>query len=73
MRCARAWPASAAKWWMLKDAMVIERYTLNQWLQAKREQFVTYSIEEIAELAITCGFTKEDVDHSILKQDRRFL
>lgn len=53
--------------------MVIERYTLNQWLQAKREQFVTYSIEEIAELAITCGFTKEDVDHSILKQDRRFL
>ena len=73
MRCGPAWPASAAKWWMLNNAMVIDRFTLNQWLQAKREQFTTFSIEEIAEMAIACGYTQDEVEHSILKQDRRFL
>jgi hypothetical protein len=58
---------------MLNNAMVIERFTLNQWLQAKREQFVTFTIEEIAEMAIACGYTEDEVNHSILKRDRRFL
>ena len=73
MRCALGYRVTAAKWWMSNNAMAVERYTLNQWLQAKREQFITYTIEEIAELALACGYTEKEVEASILKRDRRFL
>lgn len=50
-----------------------ERRTINQWLQAHREQFITYMIEEIAQVALASGFTQKEVDASILKNDPRFL
>lgn len=53
--------------------MAVDRYSLNQWLQIHREHFITFTVEEIAEQAVVYGFTKEEVDNSILKRDRRFL
>lgn len=31
------------------------------WLDANQDKFKTYSLQEIADLAVACGFSREDV------------
>ncbi len=50
----------------------VARFSLNEWLLEHREQFVTFTVEEIAERALTCGYSQEEVDLWIKKKDRRF-
>lgn len=42
--------------------MVVDRFTFNEWLLEHRENFITYSMEEIAEIALASGYSRAEVD-----------
>ncbi len=53
--------------------MTIERFSFHQWLLEKREQFVTFTLEEIASVAIMSGYSEKEVMEWMGKKDRRHI
>ena len=53
--------------------MVVDRFTLNEWLLEHREKFITYSNEEIAEVALASGYSRSEVETWMARKDRRLI
>jgi hypothetical protein len=53
--------------------MTLPKFTLNEWIQEHHDDFITFSVEEIATAARYAGYTEEEIAASIIGKDRRFL
>ena len=69
MRCGRGFNATAAKL-STHDA---PRLPLKDWLLENQERFSTFMLEEIADLAMCSGYSRQEVDQWFNKKDRRFI
>lgn len=45
----------------------MENIDLEKWLELNRERFITYTLKEVADVAIASGFSQDDVDLWIRK------
>ncbi len=68
MPCARGSPAIAVR--SLTHEM---RPTLQEWLLANRERFVTFMLEEIVDVAIASGYPRDEVNQCFNRKDRRYI
>jgi len=56
MRCGRGLHATAAR------LSIHDRLSLQDWLLENREQFSTFMLEEIADIAVCSGYSRKEVD-----------
>jgi hypothetical protein len=66
--CGRGFHATAAK---LSTHDV--RPNLQEWLLEHREQFITFMLEETAEIAVISGYSQDEVDRWFNRKDPRFI
>lgn len=57
----------------MPKSLTVARFSLKEWLLEHKEQFVTYTQEEIADIAIMVGYSAKDVAEWITKKDRRYI
>ena len=50
---------------------MIQAFTFREWLQEHREQFITFTIEEIADVALASGYSRREVGEWMGKSDGR--
>lgn len=70
VRCGRGCHAIAARLSIHDSAL---RLSLQDWLLERREQFSTFMLEEIADLAVCAGYSRQEVDQCFNRKDRRFM
>ena len=44
------------------NTMVLPRFTFREWLIEHKEQFVTFTLKEIADVALMSGYTPEEIE-----------
>ena len=67
MPCARGLSAIAAR------LSIHERPSLEEWLISHREEFITFMLEEVAQIALISGYAQEDVDRWLYHKEQRFI
>ncbi len=53
--------------------MAVDRFTFNEWLLSKHENFTTFTIEEIAMEARVSGYSEEEVRRWMEKKNSRSI
>lgn len=52
---------------------MIQAFTFREWLQEHREQFITFTLQEIGDVALASGFTRQEVSEWLQRNDPRYL